>query len=123
NLILESDQPENGVLTGMGSDGIFNTETELPPGELRGNFRYADVNADGQVNYMDRTPVPFESATIGGASSEMNVYIGYINNQGYKPRDEAGIQVLLGEVVSSVSTWHKWQQVMLDALLSDDVDA
>src|SRR3546814_6490313 len=26
NIILESDQPENGVFTGMGIDGIFDTE-------------------------------------------------------------------------------------------------
>lgn len=123
NIILKSKVTEDGVYTGLAIEGIYASENETPAGQLPGNFRFVDVNADGQINGMDRLPVPYESAEVSdGSALELNVYIGYINNAAYGPLDQAVAQDLLDQVSGMIGNWYQLNVVMLDALLSDDAE-
>lgn len=127
NIFAQSEEPEGGVYMGIVAVGIFNSQgaiDEAPQqgGAAMGNFQWLDANGDGTISDADRTAVPYESAEVAeGETTEINVFVGYVNNLKYKDLTVGEIGTRLQQAEKNTGNWQQMFMGPLDALLSDDV--
>jgi starch-binding outer membrane protein, SusD/RagB family len=126
NVFYRSTQPVNGTYQGYVPDGLFQSQAEVAAhavqaGGAPGNFRWRDLNADGIINASDRVPVPHLEAKPVFSQTEVEVIIGYDNNDRMVVRNGEDALQTLQECRNLLNTFHK-TIVMMDGVLSDDAE-
>lgn len=117
------EQPD-GSLAGFIPDGIFQSQEEIDNAASQqdaaiGNLRWRDLNGDGIITGDDRTALPYLEATATAEGTEVDVLVGYDNNDAMFVRDGDDALKTLREARVRLDSFHK-NLVMLDGILSDD---
>lgn len=126
NILSESMEPIDGVYTGYGIMGIFQSQSEIEEAALQknsvpGNFRWIDVNSDGLIDTLDKTSIPYESGrVVDGMVKTVEVLMGKVANV-VPVMTEDQFNSAFSNIASSVSLWQA-EFAVLDANLSDQVD-
>lgn len=124
NIFQRSAEPSGGVYTGLFTEGLFQTQEEIDNAAFQsdaapGNFRWLDLNGDGIINNNDRAAVPQQEASAVPGETQVEVIIGYGNNDAMFVRDGADALKTLQAARNLLNTFHK-TLVMTDGILSDD---
>jgi len=117
------------VYVGRASNGIFRSQADIDDPSIPfqsdaalGNFKWLDANGDGMINFDDRVYLPFEGITgVAGSIEEIEVFIGYANNDAMVISHEADALETLQTAKEIINEFHK-TLVMADGILSDDAD-
>lgn len=124
SIFQRSPEPSGGIYTGLLSEGLFQTQEEIDNAAFQsdaapGNFRWQDLNGDGIINNDDKTAVPQQEASAVPGETQVDVIIGYVNNDAMIVHDGADALETLQAARNLLNTFHK-TLVMSDGILSDD---
>lgn len=118
----------DGVYIGYTADSLYQTQAEVDQGPFNrygrpGNFRLADLNADGKIDANDKTLLPAQSVAVtANATSTKRILIGKLENRpSLDFANETAVNEAMQSSLTSLSKWHELQ-VSIDAVYTDDYD-
>lgn len=126
SIFYRSAEPVDGLFTGFIADGIFQTVEEIQTAAIQsdaavGNIRWRDINGDGIINPSDAIALPYPAVVAASGTNEVEVLIGYNNNDQMFIRDGEDANNTLQAIRTMLDPFHK-NLVMVDGMLSDDAE-